>query len=439
MRRGDSTGRGDALSVVLAQSTLLLSSLAVQALLAWLLMPAGRGQYAVFAVLGALMPVLCSFGVDRSIQYQLMSGRMTAGAAMGSMLVAALISALLGTGVGLLLAGRGPFPAFAAAPASWYAALVLIALTSGYTYLLRLLVATRRFRQYLVVTIVQGAANVVLLVSLVGVLRLGTAGAVAAFALSYGVGASLSLYWLRAAGDRMTIAPRAQLPAIAGYAAQYYPALLGHAIDFNAGTLVLASIAASSEVGLYAAISALMLRFLLFAQALQETVLPRVAADSIGRPALVAQMSRISMAGTALIAVAFCLVSKPVLSLLLSPAFARAAVLAWWIAPGLILHAASTLLMPYFEGTNRPGAVSIATWIGLLGNIMSIVGFYPLLGLQGAALALSIGMSLRFAVLAWLFCRSTRTPLKDITFARPADVRLLKRALPLWRPGIRGT
>src|SRR6185503_13276998 len=168
-----------------------------------------------------------------------------------------------------------------------------------------------------------------------------------------------------------------------------------------------------------------MIRFLILAVALQETVLPRVAADGVGRPVLVAQLSRISVASTALMTLAFCVVSKPVLSLLLSPTFSEAARLTWWIAPGLILHASSALLMPYFEGTNRPGVVSLAVWAGLLSNVSFVVLLYPRMGLAGAAFAVSLGMAVRFTVLAVEFFRSTGINWRGIILMGTSDARLL--------------
>jgi O-antigen/teichoic acid export membrane protein len=368
-----------------------------------------------------------------------MSGRIDVGAALGSMLTAASAASLFGVVVAVLLAGVGPFPAFGQMPSVWHSGLLLVALTCGHTFLLRLLTATRRFRPYLVVTLVQGVTNMVLLIVLVGLLKLGTAAAVTAFAVSYAVGTALSFWFLRGAKRRMSVVGKDQLPSLFSYAAKYYPALLGHAIDFNAGTLVLATMTGSGEVGLYAAIAALMLRLLLLAQALQETVLPRIAADPKGRPELVARMSRIAVAATAVMTVVFCVVSKPVLALLLSPAFTEAASLAWWIAPGLILHAASTVLMPYFEGTNRPGIVSIATWAGLLTNVGSIIFIYPVLGLQGAALALSMGMTVRFLILATLFCNSTGASWQSIAVIRSVDARLFLGVIRPWlKPMLRG-
>ena len=432
-----SVGRRDALSIVGTQLTLLLSSLVVQSLLGWLLLPEGRGLYAIFAVVGALMPVLCAFGLDRSIHYQVMSGRLGLGEALGSILAIAAVASTLGVMLSLCLAGFGPLPAFVGSESLWFAGLALVALTSGYTFLPRLLLATRRFREYLAVTLVQALSNVVLVLVLVVVLQLRTPGAIAAFAASYGAGAVVSFRWLYGAVDNIALASATQVPAIRRYAVKYYPALVGHAVDFNAGVLMLGALATNRDVGLYAALWALMGRFLMLALALQETVLPRVAADHVGRPVLVAQLSRLAVAGTTLITLVFCLVSKPVLSLLLSPAFASAADLAWWIAPGLILHSSSSLLMSYFEGTNRPGVVSLAIWAGLLSNICLIVVFYPRMGLPGAALALSLGMAVRFMFLGFEFRRSSGTSWRGITIMGTSDARLLFEAVaPLLRLGM---
>jgi O-antigen/teichoic acid export membrane protein len=220
------------------------------------------------------------------------------------------------------------------------------------------------------------------------------------------------------------------LSEIAGFGFRFYPAAVAHALDFNAGVLVLAAIASSSEVGIYAALSALMLRFLLLAQAIQEAVLPRVAADADrGRQHLVSQLTRVSVWATAAIVLAFLPVSNWIVGVLLSPPFVEGISIIWWMVPGIIAHAASAVLMPYFEGRGRPGVVSIATWVGMTVNVAAVVLLYPVLGLPGAGLAMTLGLVSRFAVLCFHFSGSGGGGFWALLTPRKADIALASSAI----------
>jgi O-antigen/teichoic acid export membrane protein len=201
--------------------------------------------------------------------------------------------------------------------------------------------------------------------------------------------------------------------------------MVAHSIDFNTGTLVIAAIGDNAAVGLYAAVSALMLKFLLFAQALQESLLPRIARDDAGRRGLVTQMSRIAVCGTLAAVLLFLAVARPVVTLLLSPAFMPGLVIAWWIAPGIVIHSASTVLMPFFEGTNRPSVVSVATWVGLLFNVVGVLFLYPRFGLAGAGAAMTLGLISRSVVLVYVFRRTTGSTLRELLVLRRSDWQFL--------------
>lgn len=411
------------MSVLAAQVLLLLASVVTQAALAWLLLPEGRGLYALFAALATILPVMFTLGLDRSIQFHLMSGRMGLAEALRALLKVWAGAAVCGAVAALLLGGQVGLPLPSQDLTLWLAGLGLLATASLYSVLLKMRVAARQFGGYLSATLAQSAANLALLgaFSLTGSLR--PAAAIAALSFSYGVAALLSWRALRGASqahDRNAVADLAG-GEIVRYGIRYYPALVGHAVDFNAGTLVLAAVATTHEVGIFAAIAALMLKLLLLAQAFQDAMLPRVAADDRGRAELVAQLARIAAAATFVGGLIFALVSRPVLALLLSPEFAAGASLVWWTLPGIAVHASSALLMPFFEGTGRPGMVSIAVWCGLMVNVTVILLAYPIIGLDSAGLAMTLAMVARFLLLAVPFASVTGLSLVSLLVLRSVD------------------
>ncbi|MBK9251795.1 MAG: hypothetical protein IPM70_07790 [Proteobacteria bacterium] len=122
MNSADKTGRGrsDVITVLIAQCGMVVASLAVQSLLAWFLLPAGRGDYAVIAVVGTLAPSLLTIGIDRSIQYQLMSGRIDLSSALGSLGLLLLVCAAVSTLLVALAVGVGYLPQLRGNPLAWH-------------------------------------------------------------------------------------------------------------------------------------------------------------------------------------------------------------------------------------------------------------------------------------------------------------------------------
>lgn len=418
-------GRSDALAVLVAQVGMLAASLAVQALLAWTLLPAGRGEYAVLAAVGTLLPTLCAIGLDRAIQYQLMSGKIPLSVALGSL--GLLVPVAAGGAIVLLVAaGAAGVPTTPPDDAGWWLTAVLLIVGSlAHTVALRLHIAVRAYRRYLYANLLQSLVSVGALLLVLAAFDGGFVLAALALALSYLCAAALSVRWLvgDAGGSYGLLAPERRREAF-GFGVRFYPTLVGHAVDFNAGTLVLAAMATSSEVGIYAALSALMLKFLIVAQALQEALLPRVAADSIGIPAIVAQMARLAVVATFVAVAVFLAAGEWIVALLLSPAFVAGVSVAWWLAPGIVAHAASTVLMPHFEGRGMPGVVSLATWVGLVVNVASLLVLYPRMGVAGAGLAMTIGLFVRLLILLFRFRNSSGTSFCEVLVPRRGDAVL---------------
>ena len=101
------------------------------------------------------------------------------------------------------------------------------------------------------------------------------------------------------------------------------------------------------------------------------------------------------------------LLSRPVVLVLLSPEFARAITLIWIMIPGIFLRAISKVLMPYFTGTDRPAVCSWAVGAGMAANIAAILFLLPIMGLSGAAWAMTIGFVVSSLILAVAFRRAS--------------------------------
>lgn len=420
-------GKRDATAVLKGQIVLLASAVISQSLLAWQLAPAGRGTYALAAAYGQILPVVFAFALDRAVQIDLMSGRIVLRMALRISTAAVVCASSLAAVTLILLLQAAPAVAGKISGPGIVCALLLMPSALAFTFTLKIFTALKRFTDYLVCTVLQSIVNVALLLMLATVPGFGAAEALAALVASYAVPVLVSAVRLRShvAGEAIGRLTRSVMTQTISFAARAYPTTVAHALDFGAATLFLGLVASKFEIGLMAATTAILLRFLMVPQSLQEALLPRVAADPVGRPELVSQSARIACAITFLMLGSFLLLSKPIIVVLLSPAFLPAIPLMWWCAPGIVLHGASTVLMPYFDGTRRPGVVSLAVWCGLVVNVSLIVLLYDRMGVSGAAVAFSVGLAFRFLILAVVFRHFTGLTFAALLIPRRADLAVL--------------
>jgi O-antigen/teichoic acid export membrane protein len=408
----------------------LAIGVATQSLLAWDLGPAGRGSYAICSIFGTIMPVAFSLALDRATQVKLATGELPLSSAVRLALMTSLAAGSAGAIATLCLVEALPRFLSKSDPGSFALAALLMPVSFLFTFQLRLQTAVREFGGYLATTLAQGISNVVLIGFFVGVLGLGSKGALVALLLSYGAGSWLGIVRLMkacVAEPRSSAGP--PWSALRSYGTRAYPAMVGHMIDLNVGTLMLGVLGTRPEIGLFAAVSALVQRFLIVPQSLAEALLPRVAADPAGRPDIVTSASRMAFAVTLLAALAFLVVRRPVVTLLLSRDFLPALRLLWWMAAGMVIHASSTLLMPYFDGTGRPEVVSASIWVGLLVNVLTLILLYPVAGMDAAAIGFFASLLSRFAILYFAFWRFTGTPLHRVLIIDNLDLSVTREAL----------
>jgi O-antigen/teichoic acid export membrane protein len=265
---------------------------------------------------------------------------------------------------------------------------------------------------------------------LVWALGLGVPGALAALMLGNLVAVIMGM--LLVSREESLRASRLHLrhcAAMLSYGARYWVANLSNHIHFRIGTIILAWFVSATEIGLFAAASALVARVLTVPDALEGALLPRVALDPEGRPELVARVARLSLMVCGMILAALIAISRPLVVILFSSSFLPVVPLIWIIALGILLRSGSKVLMPYFMGLNRPAVCSWAVGLATAANLGTLIILLPIMGLPGAAWAMTAGYVVSTAILVAAFRRSSGMGLVDTWRPRREDVVFLLKAL----------
>ena len=420
----DTTGGQDVSVMFVTLAGMAALTLVIQGLLAWMLLPEGRGAYAVCIVFGMLLGLVLTPGIAQGTQYFVAARQISVSQAVSS----AFVIGLGGGGLAAALAIPLIYSDIAffqkAETHTFLLALALAPLTAISVALDHQLVAHRRFSRLAAFSLLRVVVNVLALAVLVWRLDLGVDGALVAFAAGHGTLIATCLLDLRRhCGLALELPRRPNFTHILGYGLKYHVARIGDVVELQIGIVMLGLIASQSEIGLFSAASTLMLGFILISNAVGNPLLPRIAGAENSE--LVARCLRLVCVVTAICMLLPLALSTPAVRLLLSEAFLPAVPLLWIIAPGILALAGSGILMTHFKGANVPEVCSWAVFLGLSANVGALLLLYPALGVKGAAWAMTTGMVCRFLLLSIMFHRATRMDWPSIWLPRRSDASFL--------------
>ena len=426
-RSPDTTGGQEVVLLLATQVGVVLAGVATQSLTAYILLPEGRGAYAVCLLFGFLFGALFTPGADRGAQYFVMAGRTSVSQGVS------IASAICVGGAGLGVAAAIPLihsdVAFfqKADTRSFYFALSLVPLTACSTSLHLQLAGLRRFAKLALFSLLQSMTNVVMISVLVWGLDLGVDGAVASVALGHAVFIGACISDLRRSCGLVPELPRrADVARVLGYGWKGYVARTGAMLDERVGILFLGMLASRADIGVFAVGIALMTRFTMIPNSVVPSIMPRIAKDAEGRPDLVTLSTRGVYWATGAALAGLLAISSPLVRVLLSEAFLPVVPILWVLAPGILALSGSLVMMAYFNSVNRPDVCSWATGVGLSANVGSLVILYPLLGFEAAAWAMTIGFVSRSVFLLFMYRRAARVSLVSLWLPQRGDATRLR-------------
>lgn len=399
-----SSGSREVFTILSTKIFTIIVALLTQGILARVLLPEGRGAYAVCIMFATLFPVLFTPGADRATQYFVMRKEMTlsAGVAVGARIV--LVGSFLAFIVAqpLIYSKMGLFDK--ANSSTFQLAMLIMPLSIFDTVLKLQLGGLRRFNKLGLFAICESIALVVGIGFFAWYLSGSVDGAIVGMVFAYLVSISLSMIDLvKNCGLRFEKVNFNLIFKTIDYGRKYYVARVGNMADFSIGVLTLAFFATQYEIGLFAAASALTMRVFIISNSIESFLLPRVANDTKGCPDLVGQSVRLSGAITCMLLLLLVAVSEPLVRILLSELFLPSVSVIFILAPGIFIYAASKVLLIYFQGVGRPEICSYALLLGLPITVLLTVLLYPYLEITAAAWAMTASFLLRSVFLAIVF------------------------------------
>ena len=441
------SGGQDVALVFATRIGVVLLGLVVQAMLARMLLPDGRGAYAVCLVFATVLGMMCTPGAQQGAQQFVMTRQTSVSQAVSCAFAICVVGGGLAVALALPLLATELAYFQKAERSSFHIALALLPIIAFALAMEHQLAALRRFGRLASASLLRMVANVGAIVALVWIFDLGVGGALWAMVCANAVMIGFCIWDLRQCGLMFSLPAKEHLLRILGYGLRYHIARAGEGLGPYVGVLALGLLATDAQIGLFAAASTLMIGFLVMSNSVGNALLPRIAlakpsgaslgngeTSTDGRPVLVAACLRVVWVVTAIALVATLAVGAPLVRLLFSAAFLPMLPLLWIIAPGIFAGACAGMFMTYFKAVNRPEVCSWTYLLGLVVDIGALLLLFGWLGTAAAAWALTLGMASRCAFLALAFHKATGLGWRKCWLPSRDDVSFVLAAARSLRP-----
>ena len=397
-------------------------------LLAGILLPEGRGEYALLVLVPGMLNALGQLGLPSAMSFFAGRGRSVHDLQRLGWILTLGLSVLLVGGTVLILPWlQSTF----LRPVSQELLLLSLAsvpfqLTTAFAG--STLIGRQRLRNYNLIVVGQSLIMLAGVLLLVGILGLGVAGALISYvsaAIVVAVATGLELQ-RAVAQDPQPGAP-VSLAQIVGYGLRIYPASVSGYFSYRVDVLILsAMLGQASSIGLYTfAVSLAELAFMI-PDSVSTVFFPRVAGmERKDADALAPQMSRFTLLLTAIGIVAL-IPAAWVATTVILPAYAASFGPFLVLLPGITALSISKVVAGYVGGLGLPLAVARASIANLVINVVANVVLVTILGILGAALASLISYVCHASILVATASRiGHQSPLAYVVPTR-AEVKRLR-------------
>jgi O-antigen/teichoic acid export membrane protein len=386
--------------------------------------PHDRGLFQMLVLLPTMLANFAKLGIPQAAVYSVRRRGASASAVVSNALWFAVVFGVLMALV--CYAGRDWLLARVIKGAPEVALLPMLALLPFVllqVYLLGIVQALERFREY---NIQQIVPNVLALVGMAIVLLWMRAGLIGAVLLQAAINVFVT-GWLALRVHRL--APiRARFDAELGrgmlaFGGKSYLQTLAATLHLRIDQYMIGYLLDPTQVGLYAVAVNLTNLLLRAPDALGTVLFPRLAGTSDARAhAATAEVCRLTVALVALGALAFVVLGPLAIPLLFGERFRGAIAPMLVLLPGIVMMSLYLILSRNFTSRNRQQVNIVAAGLALGINVGSNLWLVPHWGIVGAALSSCLSYGVAALVLLVAFVRESGVSLGSVLWLRPAEV-----------------
>lgn len=379
--------------------------------------PEGKGSYAAILTTAQLVVLIASFGLAKSITFQLAQPHVNRKALFRSAITVGCVALAAALLLVSLVTALWPAPATRAVfaqSAMWLGLIAVVNIASGCG-----IGALRGLQCFRETNLFQPLANLTALVLLAGAIALGAVTLSVALACKVGGGILLVALLARVLRrEGFSFAPaldRAHVQAVLGYGMAYFGYALFQNLNYRFDTLLVSSLAGSAATGWYSTATGLAEIIWYLPNALSIVLFP-VAAGLGARDSdvMIAKFCRWSLHLILLATTTLALVAPAAITLLYGNDFLPAAAAVRALAIGIVTNALFQVLGVRLAARNQLRALTWITLAGFLVNVLANFFLIPRWGFVGAGWASTISYSVTGLLTAWHFTRHSDVPWREL-------------------------
>ena len=401
-------------------------SIVVSVVLTRSLGPDQRGVYALLVATNVLLANIGYLGVSHAISPMLARGKYRLGEVNTiSMLLALTLGAIfvLVTTLAFPFLGGNLF-----ANIPYYYLLVPLVLTISTLYQIywnSMMIGISRVGLMYRLNLITNSLNALLMIAAVGLLRLGIPGFLAAWSLSALFNTvGMMLIALRIEPLSWPV-NRVALRDLLGFGLRVHGTSVAHQIFLRFDVYLINPLLGTRAVGFYSLSTSLAEKLWLPLNAINTSSTSKIAQLPHDESALLtAKLSRTALLMMLSIALPFALVSPFLIPALYGSEFIASVLPLIILLAGTVGFAVMQVLNIYIIGQmQRPGLLSIISWLQLAVSIPLYIVLILWQGIIGAALASAATYILAMLCTIYIFLRDSGLPLRAVLLPRPDDIR----------------
>ncbi|MGE4608329.1 MAG: polysaccharide biosynthesis C-terminal domain-containing protein [Myxococcota bacterium] len=412
-------------------------TIGVSVLIARTLGPDGRGAYGVAATALAVLPLICSLGLESAIRYWSARGEVSPHSILRTVTALALLVGVLVAGIGVIcFTLRSPdwLVPESVGPLGATAICLALGFTSLKSFWGNFLVGQERYGY---TTWGNNIASVIQLCVLVVWWQwAGMSLDAALVALGVQILVTLPLFFAFGARDlwhalRAPFMSRGELRQMLGFAVWEWLGELLTQTNLRLNIFMLAALGGLHETGLYTAVLGPASFLLLLATPLNLVLSARAARrkEDLEFPQRVAGAMRLVLVISSVAAVIGAVLATPVLPFVFGERFVDAVPVFQLLLPGIVALSLNRLVAQYLAGVRRPEWNTRIAGLGAVLTVALNALLIPPFGAGGAAVATSIANVASLFLSFFAFLRVSRLPLRDLMAFRRSDWVPLVRVL----------
>jgi O-antigen/teichoic acid export membrane protein len=416
-------------------------ALATGALVARALGPDGRGAYGLFIISAAFGQLILGLGIGNAAIYYINKSQLAVREALGAIHGITIASIAVAAVAAAIIVAIDAEDAFGGGISPWLLAAAIPLLL--YMNLLRLLLqALSRFIDLGVTTV---GHQIVLLVLVAAAFAAGdpTATQIVWYLLiaSWGAAAfALLRIGLREVDIAAIVRPRAEtMRRLVGFGIQGEAGNALQALNYRLDQFILRGFESLAAVGVYAVATSMSEGVFVLANAVALVLMPRLTSAD---PDDAAWMAPVAARNTMLIAaagsVALAAIAPLALPAIFGERFDGSVAPLWWLLPGAVALTGSKVLTSYIFSQGRPLVNTSITAVSLAATLIADIALIPSFGVEGAAVAASIGYGVHLCAALVAYRAISGRPALDAVVPRAADLELYADALRGMRDRLSG-